>query len=65
MHGGEDSSQSWNWNSMYWRDLGAPWGGAHSIASDVARMLAIFLKPDGRVLKRETAAAMITNQTAG
>ena len=65
LYGGGDSSQKWNWNSIYWRDLGAPWGGAHSTAPDVARMLAMFLKPDGRVLKRETAAAMITNQTAG
>ena len=64
-YGGGDSNQDWNWNSIYWRDLGTPWGGAHSTASDVARMLAMFLKPDGRVLKRETAAAMIINQTAG
>jgi CubicO group peptidase (beta-lactamase class C family) len=64
LYGGGDSTQSWNWNSQYWRDLGAPWGGAHSTGSDVARMLEMFLKPDGRVLKRETAAAMITNQTA-
>jgi CubicO group peptidase (beta-lactamase class C family) len=65
LYGGGDSTQSWNWNSNYWRDLGAPWGGAHSTASDVAKMLAMFLKPDGRILKRETAGAMITNQTAG
>jgi CubicO group peptidase (beta-lactamase class C family) len=65
LYGGGDSTQSWNWNSQYWRDLGAPWGGAHSTASDVARMLTMFLKPDGRILKRETAAAMITNQTSG
>ena len=25
----------WNWNSPYWRDLGAPWGGAHASAADV------------------------------
>ena len=65
LYGGGDSTQSWNWNSQYWRDLGAPWGGAHSTASDVARMLTMFLKPDGRILKRETAAAMIKNQTTG
>jgi beta-lactamase class C len=65
LYGGGDSSKDWNWNSLYWRDLGAPWGGAHSTASDVARMLMMFLKPDGKLLKRETAAAMIANQTAG
>jgi CubicO group peptidase (beta-lactamase class C family) len=52
----------WNWNSPYWRDLGAPWGGAHSTASDVGRFLEYFLKPDARVLKPATAASMIVNQ---
>jgi CubicO group peptidase (beta-lactamase class C family) len=65
LYGGGDSGEGWNWNSMYWRDLGAPWGGAHSTASDVGRMLRMFLEPDGKVVKRETAAAMIANQTAG
>ena len=27
----------WNWNSSYWRNLGAPWGGAHSDVGDVSR----------------------------
>jgi beta-lactamase class C len=65
LYGGGDTGKDWNWNSQYWRDLGAPWGGAHSAASDVARMLRMFLEPDGKVLRRETAASMITNQTAG
>ncbi|HWC00808.1 MAG TPA: serine hydrolase domain-containing protein [Bryobacteraceae bacterium] len=56
-------NDDWNWNSPYWRDLGAPWGGAHSTAPDVMRFLAAFLHPDGRMLKRETAAAMIANHT--
>ena len=65
LYGGGDSGKDWNWNSPYWRDLGAPWGGAHATASDVAAMLRMFLEPDGKVLKRDTAAAMIANQTAG
>lgn len=65
LYGGGDTAQNWNWNSNYWRDLGAPWGGAHASASDVARMLAMFLTPDGRILKRSTAALMIANQTEG
>ncbi len=55
----------WNWNSPYWRDLGAPWGGVHSTAADVSKLLDFFLHPNGRVLQPATAAQMITNQTAG
>jgi beta-lactamase class C len=55
----------WDWNSPYWRHLASPWGGAHATASDVAQFLQYFAHPDGRVLKPETAAAMVTNHTAG
>lgn len=58
-------NEDWNWNSRYWRDLGAPWGGAHSTASDVGRFLESFLEPDSRVLKPATAASMIVNQNQG
>jgi CubicO group peptidase (beta-lactamase class C family) len=33
----------WDWNSSYWRNLGSPWGGAHSTVSDVAQFLMIVL----------------------
>jgi CubicO group peptidase (beta-lactamase class C family) len=59
----ENPGDDWNWNSPYWRDLGVPWGGAHSTAADLTRLLDLFLHPDGRVLKPETAHAMIVNQT--
>ncbi len=58
-------NDDWNWNSPYWRDLGAPWGGAHATASDVGRFLRAFLRPPSSILKPETAAAMITNQNEG
>ena len=58
-------NDDWNWNSPYWRDLGAPWGGAHATASDVAGFLRAFLRPSSRILKPETAAAMIANQNKG
>jgi CubicO group peptidase (beta-lactamase class C family) len=55
----------WDWNSSYWRNLASPWGGAHSTVADLARFLQYFAHPDQSVLKPETAAAMISNQTAG
>ena len=58
-------NDDWNWNSPYWRDFGAPWGGAHAPATDVARFLEYFLNPDARVLKPDTARAMVANQNAG
>jgi CubicO group peptidase (beta-lactamase class C family) len=60
--GGDPSSRDWNWNSLYWRKLGAPWGGTHASAPDVARFLAEFLFQKGAVVKPETAAMMIANQ---
>lgn len=56
---------NWHWNSPYWRNLGAPWGGVHANTADVARLLAYFLNPTGRVLRPDTARQMITNQNAG
>lgn len=55
----------YDWNSSYWRNLASPWGGAHSTAPDIAKFLAYFAHPDSRVLKTETAAAMVSDQTAG
>jgi len=54
-----------NPNDLYHRDLGAPWGGIHSTVSDVTRFLNAFLDPEGSVLKKQSAAAMVTNQTLG
>jgi beta-lactamase class C len=60
-----DEPSDWDWNSTYWRNLGAPWGGAHADAVNVARFLEYFARPDRRVLKPETAKAMIADHTAG
>lgn len=59
---GDPSTKSWDWNSLYWRNLGAPWGAAHGSAEDVARFLHEFLHPTGRILKPETIKLMIGNQ---
>jgi CubicO group peptidase (beta-lactamase class C family) len=58
-------NDDWNWNSAYWRDLAAPWGGVHSTAEDIGRFLGSFLHPTGQVLKPETVASMVANQTPG
>jgi CubicO group peptidase (beta-lactamase class C family) len=60
-----EEKSDWDWNSPYWRDLGAPWGGAHSTAADVGRFLDFFLDPRPPVIRAETAAEMIRNQTRG
>jgi CubicO group peptidase (beta-lactamase class C family) len=53
----------WDWNSPYWRNLGAPWGGAHSNVQDVARFMAVFQRPGTPIWKAATTREMITNQT--
>ena len=42
---GDADAKAWDWNSRYWRSLGAPWGGVHSSARDIARFMEAFLKP--------------------
>ncbi|MDZ4405124.1 serine hydrolase domain-containing protein [Prosthecobacter sp.] len=62
---GDSKAASWDWNSAYWRNLAAPWGGAHGSAADVARFLDSFIHPTGKVLREETARLMIQNHTSG
>lgn len=62
---GSEESKDWDWNSPYWRDLGAPWGGAHGSAGDVARFLNCFLHPEGKAVSKDTAQRMIQNHNQG
>lgn len=60
--------QDWGWNTPYWWNLGAPWGGMFSTASDLLRFANLFLSgglaPNGeRILSQATAAAMLRDQT--
>jgi CubicO group peptidase (beta-lactamase class C family) len=64
VYGGGSDTESWNWNSPYWRNLGVPWGGAHSNCSDLEVFLRSFLAPDGTVLSKHAARQMVTNQNA-
>jgi CubicO group peptidase (beta-lactamase class C family) len=58
---GDPRAKEWDWNSPYWRKLGAPWGGTHASAPDVATFLGEFLGARGKVLKPQTARLMIQN----
>src|SRR5262249_13240626 len=60
--GGRDTKgREWDWNSPYWRKLGAPWGGTHASAPDVGAFLGEFLGAGGKVVKPETARLMVQN----
>jgi CubicO group peptidase (beta-lactamase class C family) len=60
--GGDPAAREWDWNSRYWRELGAPWGGTHASAPDVGRFLSELLLERETVLKVSTARLMTTNQ---
>ncbi|MBS0261693.1 MAG: beta-lactamase family protein [Planctomycetes bacterium] len=59
---GDPAAKDWDWNSRYWRSLGAPWGGAHASAADLALFLSEFLGAQGQVVQPETARLMVTNR---
>ena len=58
---GDPQAKEWDWNSPYWRKLGAPWGGTHASAPDAAVFLDEFMGARGKVVKPETARLMIKN----
>lgn len=63
-HADPVGEKHWDWNSQYWRTLAAPWGGAHSTAADITKMLRYFMNPGKGPLKPETAKLMVTAQNA-
>lgn len=54
----------WNWNSRYWRSLGAPWGGAIGSARDIHTLLQAFVAPNEKLLPAALAQKMIKDQNA-
>ncbi len=69
VHVGADMlGTDWGWNSPYWWQLGAPWGGMFSTVSDMARLCQLFLNGgelDGtRILSSATVQAMTADQTS-
>lgn len=59
--GGDPKAKDWDWNSTWWRQLGAPWGGTHASAPDLGKFLGEFLHEAGACLKPETARLMVRN----
>jgi len=60
--GGDD----WNWNSRYWQQLGAPWGGMLTTTGDLIRFSQVML--DGgtnglvKLFSHSTIQAAVSNQ---
>ena len=64
----QQQASDWNWNSRYWRTLGAPWGGMISTAEDLGRLAIMVLKRGAShigedVLRDATISACTRNQT--
>ncbi len=63
----EMREQSWGWNTPFWWNFGAPWGGMFSTVRDIARFCQMFLNGgslDGQsLLSPATVAAMTMDQT--
>lgn len=60
-------TDAWNWNSRYWRQLGAPWGGLLTTADDLAVLARCLLRQGRtatgeRVLSAATISAATRNQ---
>jgi CubicO group peptidase (beta-lactamase class C family) len=62
----QTDAESWNWNSRYWRTLGAPWGGLLTTPADLARFAQMMLSSGrlgaARVLSAASVAAATRNQ---
>lgn len=65
----QQDSETWGWNSDYWKQFGAAWGGMYSTASDLTRLAAMLLNEGQtaagvRVLPVAVVRSLLTNQTA-
>ena len=61
----QPGAAQWGWNSWYWRQLGAPWGGLLSTAPDIGclcRHLLNILGGQHGILSRQALRVMTTNQ---
>jgi CubicO group peptidase (beta-lactamase class C family) len=58
----QEGGDDWNWNSRYWRQLGAPWGGILSTPHDLLLFCRMMLDGDTRLFSPATVAAATCNQ---
>jgi beta-lactamase class C len=59
----EEERSDWDWNSAYWRNLAAPWGGAHSTVHDLATFVEAFVGPGSAPWAESTRREMREIQT--
>lgn len=61
-----DQEPAWNWNSRYWHDLGAPWGGMFSTPAEYAVLCQLMLNhgrwEDRQLVSPATVRMMTTNR---
>ena len=61
-----DLGKDYNWNSQYWQELGAPWGGMFSSPEDLGVLCQLMLDGgvygDVRLLSQRTVEMMTVNQ---
>jgi len=61
-----EQEPSWNWNSRYWQDLGAPWGGMFSTPAEYAVLCQLLLDQgrhgDRQIVSPATVRMMTTNR---
>ncbi len=63
----DEEAKIWHWNTDYWRDFGAPWGGLHSTVGDMAVFLQMMLNKGSygnrHILSPATVEVMTKCQT--
>ena len=64
----EQEGVDWSWNSPYWRNLGAAWGGMFSTVEDLTHFLKMLLNggefQGKRIFSRGAVETMIRDQTS-
>lgn len=55
---------TWNWNSRYWRQLGAPWGGLLTTPWDLGRFAQLMLN-HGRAGEHQILSAAAVREATG